>query len=74
MWNGISPAISINKDVTVISDFKLPNLKEDSPKGTQGLRSSRHCQGPVVIAEGGGGGGGAVGFEKSEKQDLALDS
>ena len=33
LWNGISPAISINKDVTAISDFRPPNVNEVSQKG-----------------------------------------
>lgn len=74
VWNGISPAISMNKDATVISDFKLPNVNEGSPKGTQGLQSRRCCHAPVVIAEELAGGRGAVGYEESKKQDLAPDS
>ena len=33
LWNGISPAMSINKDVTAISDFRPPNVNELSQKG-----------------------------------------
>ena len=64
MWNGISPAISMNKDATVISDFKLPNVNEGSPKGTQGLRSRRCCHALVLIVEELVAGRGAVGYEK----------
>lgn len=45
MWNRKSPTISINKDITVISDSRPPNVNEDSQKRTQCLRSSR-CHQP----------------------------
>ena len=34
MWNGVFPAISVNKDVTIISDFGPP-CELLSPSGTQ---------------------------------------
>ena len=42
LWNGISHAISINKDVTAISDFGASKF-EGSQKETQSLWSSRCC-------------------------------
>lgn len=70
VWNGISPAISMNKDATVISDFKLPNVNEGSPKGTQGLQSRRCCHAPVVIAEELAGGGGGRWDMRNQKNRI----
>ena len=41
LWSGISPAVSVNKDVTAFSNFQPPNVNEGSQKGKQYLWSSR---------------------------------
>ena len=41
LWNRIFPSISINKDVTVVSDLGPPNVNQGSWKGKQSLRCSR---------------------------------
>ena len=41
LWNGLSPAISINKNVTAISDLGPPNVNKGPQKGKQSLWSSR---------------------------------
>ena len=49
--NGISPAISVNQNITALSDLGPPNVNEGSQKGKQYLRSSRCCHPSMVIAK-----------------------
>ena len=62
----IFPAVSVGKNVTAISDFRLLNVNESSQKGKQCLWSSRSCY-PApqwLLRSLGWGGGGVAGCKQ----------
>ena len=70
MWNEVSLAISTNKDITAISDFKPPNVNEGSPKGD----TMPVIQQMASLHSDCWRAGGRRGMQEIQKRDLAPDN